>query len=67
MINFENLLLILIAYSLGSLSGAIMTSHLLQLPDPRFQGSGNPGATNVLRHSGKKAALLTLLIDVLKA
>jgi glycerol-3-phosphate acyltransferase PlsY len=66
MINFENLLLILIAYSLGSLSGAIMTSHLLQLPDPRFQGSGNPGATNVLRHSGKKAALLTLLIDVFK-
>jgi len=36
------------------------------LPDPRTQGSGNPGATNVLRYSGKKAALLTLCLDVFK-
>lgn len=66
MISVENLSLIPIAYLLGSLSGAMMTSYLLGLPDPRLQGSGNPGATNVLRHSGKKAALLTLSIDVFK-
>lgn len=55
-----------LAYLLGSLSTAILTSRLLGLPDPRFAGSGNPGATNVLRVGGKKAAIITLLGDVLK-
>lgn len=54
------------AYLIGALSGAIIVCSLLGLTDPRTQGSKNPGATNVLRHSGKKAALLTLMIDVLK-
>ncbi len=58
--------LILAAYLLGSLSTAVITSKLLGLPDPRSQGSGNPGATNVLRIGGRKAALITLLGDILK-
>jgi len=61
------LFLILSAYLLGSLSGALLTCKLLQLPDPRTGGSGNPGATNVLRQNGRLAAFLTLVIDVLKA
>lgn len=59
-------LFILLAYLLGSLSGAIIICQLMGFPDPRTQGSGNPGATNVLRHSGKIAAFLTLIVDVLK-
>ena len=59
-------LLILIAYLFGSLSAAIILCRLLALPDPRTQGSGNPGATNVLRIGGKKAAAATLLLDMLK-
>ncbi len=59
-------LLIAIAYLLGSLSTAVITSKLLGLPDPRTQGSGNPGATNVLRIGGKKAAAITLFGDLLK-
>jgi len=43
-----------------------MVCRLMGLPDPRTQGSGNPGATNVLRHGGKKAALITLCLDTLK-
>jgi glycerol-3-phosphate acyltransferase PlsY len=61
-----NSLLILLAYLIGSISGAIIITKLMALPDPRTQGSGNPGATNVLRNGGKKAALFTLLVDVLK-
>ncbi len=59
-------LLIFIAYLFGSLSAAIVLCRLLGLPDPRTQGSGNPGATNVLRIGGKKAAAATLLLDMLK-
>jgi len=59
-------LLVLVAYLLGSVSTAIVTCRLMGLPDPRTQGSGNPGATNVLRNGGKKAAIITLLGDVLK-
>lgn len=55
-----------VAYLFGSISSAIILSRLLGLPDPRTQGSGNPGATNVLRLGGKKAAIATLLGDVLK-
>lgn len=64
--ELTNLTLILSAYLLGSLSAAILVCKLLQLPDPRTEGSMNPGATNVLRLGGKKAALLTLLGDMLK-
>ena len=57
---------IVLAYLLGSLSTAIIVCRIMGLPDPRQQGSGNPGATNVLRIGGKKAAILTLLGDCLK-
>lgn len=60
------LLLTLIAYGFGSLSSAIIVCRLLGLPDPRSEGSGNPGATNVLRIGGKRAAAVTLLGDMLK-
>jgi len=59
-------LLILFSYLLGSISAAIITCKLMGLPDPRTLGSNNPGATNVLRIGGKKAAALTLLGDFLK-
>jgi glycerol-3-phosphate acyltransferase PlsY len=61
-----DIILIIGAYLLGSLSSAIILCRLLGLPDPRQQGSGNPGATNVLRYGGKKTAALVLLGDVLK-
>jgi len=61
-----NLLMIVAGYLLGSLSSAIIICRLLGLPDPRGQGSGNPGATNVLRIGGKKAAAATLIGDMLK-
>jgi glycerol-3-phosphate acyltransferase PlsY len=54
------------AYLVGSISSAIIVCRLMGLPDPREQGSGNPGATNVLRIGGKKAAAITLLGDLLK-
>lgn len=58
--------LTVLAYLLGSLSSAIIVCRLAGLPDPRSQGSGNPGATNVLRFGGKKMAALVLLGDILK-
>jgi glycerol-3-phosphate acyltransferase PlsY len=58
--------LILIAYLIGSISSAILVCNLMGLPDPRSEGSGNPGATNVLRVGGKKAAAITLIGDMLK-
>ncbi len=61
-----SILLITGAYLLGSLSTAVITSRLLRMPDPRTRGSGNPGATNVLRLGGRKAAAITLLGDLLK-
>jgi len=60
-------LLTILAYLLGSISTAILTCQLLGLPDPRTVGSNNPGATNVLRVGGKKAAAITLLGDLLKS
>lgn len=54
------------AYLLGSLSFAVVVSRLYDLPDPRGFGSGNPGATNVLRSGSKGAAALTLLLDAAK-
>ncbi|VAW79125.1 Acyl-phosphate:glycerol-3-phosphate O-acyltransferase PlsY (EC 2.3.1.n3) [hydrothermal vent metagenome] len=61
-----DLLYVLAGYLLGSLSSAIITCRLMGLPDPRSGGSGNPGATNVLRLGGKKAAAITLAGDMLK-
>ncbi len=57
---------VVLAYTLGSVSSAIIVCRLMGLPDPRSEGSGNPGATNVLRIGGKKAAALTLVGDMLK-
>ncbi|MDD5277101.1 MAG: glycerol-3-phosphate 1-O-acyltransferase PlsY [Methylovulum sp.] len=54
------------AYLIGSISSAIIVCRLMGFPDPREQGSGNPGATNVMRIGGKKAAGITLLGDMLK-
>ncbi len=59
-------ILIIAAYLLGSLSSAIIVCRLMGLPDPRSQGSNNPGATNVLRIGGKKPAAITLFGDMLK-
>lgn len=59
-------LLVPAAYLVGSISSAILIARLLNLEDPRNVGSGNPGATNILRYAGKTAAALTLLGDVLK-
>jgi glycerol-3-phosphate acyltransferase PlsY len=59
-------LLPVFAYLLGSVSSAIVIARLFGLADPRQVGSGNPGATNILRYGGKKAAALTLAGDVLK-
>ncbi|MGX5174960.1 glycerol-3-phosphate 1-O-acyltransferase PlsY [Aliikangiella sp. IMCC44653] len=54
------------AYLSGSISTAILVCKILTLPDPRIIGSHNPGATNVLRIGGKKAAIATLIGDILK-
>jgi glycerol-3-phosphate acyltransferase PlsY len=54
------------AYLIGSVSFAVIVSRIFRLPDPRSFGSGNPGATNVLRTGNKTAAVLTLLGDALK-
>lgn len=56
----------LVAYLIGSLSFAVIVSKLMRLPDPHTYGSGNPGATNVLRSGNKTAAILTLLLDAAK-
>ena len=58
--------LVILAYMAGSLASAVIVCKALALGDPRELGSGNPGATNVLRLHGKTAALLTLCGDVLK-
>jgi len=57
---------ILVAYLIGSISFAVLVSRAFGLPDPRSYGSGNPGATNVLRTGRKAAAVLTLLGDAFK-
>ena len=66
--NFEihYLIYALAGYLVGSVSTAIITCKLMGLEDPRNVGSNNPGATNVLRHGGKKAAIITLIGDMLK-
>ena len=65
MIN--QLLIIVFAYLVGSISTGIIISRFFNLPDPRTMGSKNPGATNVMRTGNKKAAIFTLIGDLLKA
>ena len=64
--TFQPVLATLAAYLIGSLSFAVIVSRALGMADPRTYGSGNPGATNVLRSGNKLAAILTLLLDALK-
>ena len=54
------------AYLIGSISSAVLVCQVFRLPDPRFAGSNNPGATNVLRLGGKLPAALVLIFDILK-
>ena len=61
-----DILLIPLAYLIGSVSFSVVVSKCMCLPDPHSYGSGNPGATNVLRTGNKRAAVLTLLGDALK-
>ncbi|MFV0574813.1 MAG: glycerol-3-phosphate 1-O-acyltransferase PlsY [Vibrio sp.] len=60
------LIMIIFAYLLGSISSAVLICRVCNLPDPRKQGSKNPGATNVLRVGGKGAAIAVLVCDILK-
>lgn len=60
------ILLLALAYLAGSVSSAILVSKIFSLPNPRIHGSGNPGATNVLRLGGRFPAALVLLFDILK-
>lgn len=59
-------LIFFISYLAGSISSAIIVCRAFGLPDPRTTGSNNPGATNVMRLGGKKAAIITLVGDLLK-
>ncbi|MFN0305826.1 MAG: glycerol-3-phosphate 1-O-acyltransferase PlsY [Burkholderiales bacterium] len=61
-----NAVLVIVAYLVGSLSFAVIVSKAFRLPDPHSYGSGNPGATNVLRTGNRTAALFTLFGDALK-
>jgi glycerol-3-phosphate acyltransferase PlsY len=61
-----SLLMIAAGYGVGSLSFAVIVSRAMGLADPRSYGSGNPGATNVLRSGSKPAAIVTLALDALK-
>ena len=58
--------LLIVSYLIGSISSAVIICKALGLPDPRTQGSKNPGATNVLRVGGKKIAAFVLIFDGLK-
>ena len=64
--NIASVLATLAAYLIGSLSFAVIVSRAMGLSDPRTYGSGNPGATNVLRSGSKPAAIVTLLLDAAK-
>jgi glycerol-3-phosphate acyltransferase PlsY len=61
-----SLLMVLAGYLVGSLSFAVIVSRVMGLADPRSYGSGNPGATNVLRTGNRAAAVITLALDALK-
>jgi len=60
------IIVLITAYLLGSISSAVIICRLMGLADPRKAGSNNPGATNVLRIGGRKAAILTFSFDILK-
>src|SRR5450631_3781059 len=64
--SLATLAVVVAAYFIGSISFAVVVSKLFGLPDPRSYGSGNPGATNMLRTGNKAAALLTLFGDGVK-
>ncbi len=64
--TFAEVLILVIAYLLGSLPWGLFVSQLFKLPDPRTVGSHNIGATNILRSGHKEAAILTLILDILK-
>ena len=64
--NIASVVATLVAYLIGSLSFAVIVSRAMGLSDPRTYGSGNPGATNVLRSGSKPAAVVTLLLDAAK-
>lgn len=59
-------IILLLAYGIGSLCSAVIVAKVCHLPDPRTQGSRNPGTTNILRIAGKKYAFIVLLADSLK-
>ncbi|WP_283107153.1 glycerol-3-phosphate 1-O-acyltransferase PlsY [Shewanella marinintestina] len=65
-ITVLTIVMILAAYFAGSISSAVLVCKMRGLPDPRSQGSGNPGATNVLRIGGASSAALVLFFDMLK-
>jgi len=65
--HLPSFIAIVLSYLLGSLSFAVIVSRSLGMADPRSYGSGNPGATNVLRSGHKGAALATLVLDALKS
>lgn len=64
--TFISILIIILAYLLGSVSSAILICKILNIPDPRYFGSKNPGATNIFRIAGYKIAVFVILFDVLK-
>jgi acyl phosphate:glycerol-3-phosphate acyltransferase len=64
--DFQAVVILIGSYLIGSVSFAVVVSKAMGLPDPHTYGSGNPGATNVLRTGNKMAAILTLLGDALK-
>ncbi len=66
MLSIDIIVAVIISYLFGSISSAIVVCRVMGLPDPRTQGSRNPGATNVLRFGGKKAAAIALFGDALK-
>ncbi len=65
-ITVLTLVMMLIAYLAGSISSAVLVCQMRGLPNPRTEGSGNPGATNVLRIGGASSATMVLLFDMLK-
>ncbi|MCC5791624.1 MAG: glycerol-3-phosphate 1-O-acyltransferase PlsY [Legionellaceae bacterium] len=62
----KTIVIIIAAYGIGSISSAIIMARLFDLPDPRLEGSKNPGATNMLRLAGKKYAAVVMAVDLLK-
>ena len=64
--TLQIILMIIIAYLCGSLSGAMIICHVMKLHDPCLYGSHNPGATNVLRVNGRLPAVIVLIFDMLK-